>query len=94
MEEAFGVVTSAVGIAAAFSSCIDCFDYAQQAPYFGRDFETNFLTLDCARLRLTRWGKAVNVYGDPNLASSEVLSGDVQHAKEIFDHILELFVKT
>tara|TARA_R110002003_G_scaffold112_5_gene9578 strand:+ start:4216 stop:5031 length:816 start_codon:yes stop_codon:yes gene_type:complete len=94
MAEPFGIVAGAVGIAAAFSACVDCFDYVQQAPPFGRDFQTNVLTLDCARLRLTRWGEAVNVYGDPKLGRPAAPAGDVQPAKEILIHILELFSKT
>ncbi|OBT42916.1 hypothetical protein VE00_07271 [Pseudogymnoascus sp. WSF 3629] len=94
MAEPFGIVAGTVGIASAFSACVDCFDYVQQARHFGRDFQTNVLTLDCARLRLTRWGDAVDVYGDPQLGRPTATKEEVQLAKETLFHILKLFAKT
>ena len=60
MAEPFGIVAGAVGIAAAFTACVDCFEYIQLGRHFGRDYQTDLLSLNCARLRLTRWGQAVN----------------------------------
>jgi hypothetical protein len=48
-----------MGIAAAFTACVDCFHYVQHSRHFGRDYQTELISLDCARLRLTRWGEAV-----------------------------------
>lgn len=55
MAEPFGIVAGAIGIASAFTACVDCFEYVQFGRHFGRDFQTNQLALDCARLRLTWW---------------------------------------
>lgn len=62
MTDPFGVVAGAIGIAAAFTACVDCVGYVQFGRHFGQDFQTDLLTLNCARLRLTRWGQAVNIY--------------------------------
>jgi hypothetical protein len=61
MAEPFGIVAGAVGIAATFKACVDCFEYIQLGRHFGRDYQTDLLSLNCARLRLTRWGQAVNI---------------------------------
>lgn len=55
MAESFGIVAGAVGIAAPFTACVDCFQYIQVERHFGPDFQTDLLSLDCTRLRLTRW---------------------------------------
>ena len=65
MAEPFGIVSGAVGTATAFTACVDCFGYIQLGRHFGRDYQTYLLSLNCARLRLTRWGQAVNIYEDP-----------------------------
>jgi hypothetical protein len=56
MSYPFGITAGAIGIAAAFTACVDCFGYVQLGRHFGRDFQTDLLALNCARLRLTRWG--------------------------------------
>ncbi|KAF2005449.1 hypothetical protein P154DRAFT_571175 [Amniculicola lignicola CBS 123094] len=61
MAEPFGIAAGAVSIAAAFTTCVDCFDYVQHGRHFGRDYQTELISLDCARLRLTHWGEAVLV---------------------------------
>jgi hypothetical protein len=67
MAEPFGILSGAVSIAAAFTACVDCFEYVKLGRRFGRDFQTSQLSLTCARLRLSRWGVAVRVYDDPQL---------------------------
>lgn len=57
MAEPFGIATGAVGIAAAFTTCVDFFGYVQLRRRHGRDFQTNLLTLGSTKLRLMRWGK-------------------------------------
>jgi hypothetical protein len=56
MAEPFGTAAGAVGIAAVFTACVDCFGYVQFRRHFKRDFQTDLLILNYARLRLTRWG--------------------------------------
>jgi hypothetical protein len=45
MAEPFGIAAGAVGIAAAFTACVDCFGYVQLGRHFGRDFQTDVLAL-------------------------------------------------
>jgi hypothetical protein len=94
MAEPFGIVAGAVGIAAAFTTCVDCFEFIQLGRHFGRDFQTNLLTLNCARLRLTRWGRAINIYNDPQLGNPNASPAEVQTAKDTLIQILVLFANT
>ena len=82
MAEPFGIAAGAIGIAAAFTACVDCFGYVQLGRHFGRDFQTDLLALNCARLRLTRWGQAVNIYEDPNLGRPDAKPAEIQTAKD------------
>jgi len=94
MAEPFGIAAGAVGIAAAFTACVDCFGYVQLGRHFGRDFQTDVLALNCTRLRLTRWGQAVNIYDDPNLGRPDATPAEIQAAKDTLHHILQLFADT
>lgn len=38
MDEPIGIAAGAVGIAAAFTACVDCFEYVQFGRHFGRDY--------------------------------------------------------
>ena len=77
MVEAFGIVTGAVGIAATFTACVDCFEYVQLGRYFGRDYQTNLLTLNCTRIRLTRWGQAVDILNNSKMRRSDATSEQI-----------------
>jgi hypothetical protein len=94
MAEPFGIAAGAVNIAAAFTACVDCFEYVQFGRHFGRDFQTNLLTLNCARLRLTRWGQAVNVYEDPKLSRPDTKPTEIQTVNDTLLQILVLFANT
>ena len=94
MAEPFGIAAGAVGIAAAFTACVDCFGYVQLGRHFGRDFQTDVLALNCTRLRLTRWGQAVNIYDDPKLGRPDANPAEIQAAKDTLHHILQLFADT
>jgi hypothetical protein len=94
MAEPFGIVAGAFGIAVVFSTCVECFEYVQFARHFGRDFQTSYLELGFARLRLTRWGEAVNVYGDPKLGKPNATPADTKMASDILMQILVLFAET
>lgn len=94
MSDPFGVVASAIGIAAAFNTCVDCFNYVQLGRHFSRDFETKALTLTCLQLRLTRWGQVVNVYADPKLGNPNATQAELDAAKDILVQILTLFADT
>ncbi|KAH7330051.1 small s protein [Rhexocercosporidium sp. MPI-PUGE-AT-0058] len=94
MAEPFGIVAGAIGIASAFTACVDCFEYVQFGRHFGRDFETSQLALNCARLRLTRWGESVNIYDDPQLGRQNATAAEIQLAKDALLQILVLFADT
>jgi hypothetical protein len=94
MAEPFGIVAGVIGIASAFAACVDCFEYVQFGRHFGRDFQTSQLALDCARLRLARWGESVNIYGDPKLGRQDATLTEIQLAKDVLLQILVLFADT
>ncbi|KAF2726123.1 hypothetical protein K431DRAFT_342366 [Polychaeton citri CBS 116435] len=91
MAEPFGIVSGAVGIATAFSACVECFNYVQIGRHFGKDFQTELLTLSMLRLRLTRWGEAVHVYDDPQLGNPTATPTEVSTAKDAIFQMLVLF---
>lgn len=91
MTEPFGILSGAVGIAAAFTTCVDCFKYVQLGRHFGTDFQTGLITLSLLRLRLTRWGEAVNVYEDPQLGDPNASQDALSTAKNTLFQILVLF---
>jgi hypothetical protein len=74
MAEPFGIVAGAVGIAAAFTACVDCFDYIQLGRHFRRDYQTDLLSLNCARLRLTQ---AINVFKDAKLGRPDTILAEI-----------------
>ncbi|KAF7137111.1 hypothetical protein CNMCM5793_007175 [Aspergillus hiratsukae] len=94
MAEPFGIVAGAVGIAAAFTACIDCFEYIHFGRHFRRDFQTDLLTLNCARLRLSRWGQSVHVLDDPHLGRQDATAEEIQTVKNSLYQILVLFANS
>lgn len=94
MAEPFGFAAGTVGIAAAFTACVDCFQYVQFGRHFGRDFQTDLLSLDCTKLRLTRWGQAVNILSDPQLGRPDATSAEIQTVKASLLQIIALFEDT
>ncbi|KAI9831154.1 MAG: hypothetical protein M1819_005242 [Sarea resinae] len=91
MTDPFGIVPGAFSIAAAFTTCVDCFEYVQLGRHLGRDFRRYQLTLNCARLRLSRWGQAVDIYNDPNLGNPRATRTELQTAQNTLFQILVLF---
>ncbi|KAI0387575.1 prion-inhibition and propagation-domain-containing protein [Hypomontagnella monticulosa] len=90
MAEAFGIVSGTIGIASIFSTCVECFDYIKIGRRFGKDFQTELLTLGLLKLRLSRWGEAVHVYEDPLLGQPESTAANVRLAKNTLYQILVL----
>ncbi|KAM5382510.1 hypothetical protein ACJZ2D_002514 [Fusarium nematophilum] len=45
MAEPFGIVSGAVSLASAFSTCVDIFNYVRLSRRFGKDYQTNTLKL-------------------------------------------------
>ncbi|OCK96967.1 uncharacterized protein K441DRAFT_549827 [Cenococcum geophilum 1.58] len=63
MEPA-GLTAGILGLAGLFNNAVDCFEYVQLGREFGRDYQTNLLKLDDARLRLSRWGQSMGLSGE------------------------------
>ncbi|GAP89452.1 putative HETs [Rosellinia necatrix] len=93
MAEVFGIVSGTVGIASAFSSCVEAFDYVQLSRRFGKDFETHRLTLTLLQLRLSRWGAAVGITSDPpfSLSQPDARPADIANARQAIEKISMLF---
>ena len=91
MAEAFGITAGAVGIASAFTACVDCFEYIQFGRHFGRDYQTDLLILNCSRIRLTRWGQAVDILNDPQMGRPDATVPEIRTVKETLLQILVLF---
>jgi hypothetical protein len=94
MAEPFGVIAGTIGISSAFTACVDCFEYIQFGRHFGRDIQTDLLAISCARLRLSRWGEAVNIYDDPKLGRPDATATEIRTAKGTLLQILALFADT
>lgn len=91
MAEAFGIVSGAIGIASAFTACVDCFNYVQLGRHIGRDFNTDFLALKGTQLRLVRWGRAVRIDEDPKLGRPDATTEELQTVYDTLFQILVLF---
>ncbi|KAM6516650.1 hypothetical protein FALCPG4_014828 [Fusarium falciforme] len=91
MAEVFGTVSGALSVAALFNNCVDCFEYIQLSRHFGRDFERCQLKLDIAKIRLSRWGKAVAINDDPRFATDAPDDRDSRQVQAILEEIELLF---
>ncbi|KAI1110207.1 heterokaryon incompatibility protein s [Nemania sp. NC0429] len=91
MAETFGVVASALSVAALFNNCVTCFEYIQLGRHFAQDFERCQLKLDVARTRLSRWGQAVGINQDPRFATDKPGDEPVQQVQDILEEIDQLF---
>jgi hypothetical protein len=90
MAEPFGIAAGAIGIAAAFTTCVDVFEYIHLGRRFGKDFQTSQLKLTVLRLRLSRWGEAVRIYDDHQLGNPAASEAEIQAAKDTLLQILVL----
>jgi hypothetical protein len=98
MAEAAGLVVSVVALAGLFNNTVECFEFVQLGRAFGKDFQTSQLKLDNARLRLSRWGKSLNLDDDGvrDVVSLEGRFGseaNVKHAEALLGQIVELFAE-
>lgn len=59
--------------------------------HFGRDYQTDLLALNCSRIRLTRWGQAVNILNDPELGRPDATAPEIRTVKDTLCQILVLF---
>ncbi|RKK81383.1 hypothetical protein BFJ68_g16008 [Fusarium oxysporum] len=91
MAEIFGVVASALSVAALFNNVVDCFEYIQLGRNFGADYQTCQVKLDIARLRLSRWGDAVKINNDSRFTEVKPSNNQVRVAKNTLEQLLNLF---
>jgi hypothetical protein len=91
MAEIFGVVASALSVAALFNNVVDCFEYIQLGRNFGTDYQTCQVKLDIARLRLSRWGDAVKINNDDKFTDVNPNNDQVRTAKNTLEQLLNLF---
>jgi hypothetical protein len=95
MAEAAGLVVGVVALAGLFNNTVECFEFVQLGRTFGKDFQTSQLKLDSARLRLSRWGKSLDL--DEDVRNTTLLEGrfgsesTIKHAEDLLGQITELF---
>ncbi|RYN60974.1 hypothetical protein AA0114_g851 [Alternaria tenuissima] len=96
MEPA-GLAVGIVALAGLFNNAVDCFEYVQLGSAFGTDFQVSLLRLDILRLRLSRWGKSVGLYGDlSNAHAIRLATGppeDIEKAGNVLGQVMDLFAK-
>ena len=49
MAEVFGIVASALSVAALFNNCVDCFEYIQMGRHFSYNYKRCQLKLNIAK---------------------------------------------
>ena len=91
MAEVFGIVAGSLSVAALFNNAVDCFEYIQLGRNFGTDYQTCQLRLDIARLRLSRWGTAVDIGNSPDFAVVDPSTDEARTAKRTLEQLLKLF---
>ncbi|KAK5997954.1 Heterokaryon incompatibility protein S [Cladobotryum mycophilum] len=101
MAEALNLATSAIGLATSLSTCVEWFTYIQDARRFNSDVQTELLTLELLKSRLSRWGQAVGIDNtnnkdnrDPYFSHIQATEADIQLARFTIDQILELIIKS
>lgn len=97
MAETAGLVVGVVALAGLFNNTVECFEFVQLGRSFGKDFQTSQLKLDSARLRLSRWGKSLDLDEDVrNTASLQGRFGsglNIKHAEVLLGQIVELLAR-
>lgn len=83
---------SIVGLAGAFTTCVDCFEYIQLGRQFRQDYGKCLLKLDTAKLRMSRWGVAMGLGLEPHLTPQiSVSDEEMRLAQSLLEQILESF---
>ena len=88
MTDPVGATLGVIGLAGAFTACVDCFEYIQFGRKFGADYSRCVLKLSIIRLKMSRWGESVDVKAK---TTTPVDEKEVQ-AKDILSEIMQLFV--
>lgn len=92
-----GFAIGVISLAALFDNAVNCFEYIQLGRAFGKNYQVSLLKLDNARLRLSRWGKAVGLGCDVENTRSlqsriAAPSPEVKQAEAILGQIVDLFL--
>jgi hypothetical protein len=87
MAKPFGVDFENECIASVFATCVSCFDYAINV----KANDAEVLRLSVIRLRLTRWGEAVDIYGDSRLGHANPDPDDLDVVKCTLVNMIALF---
>ena len=93
MAEPFGIFAGAVGIATAFSACMDCYEYIEQIREFDEDTQVAMTHLSAAGLQLMLWGKGVNIWKDPELGQLDASPEARRTVKNLLNQIEKNFDK-
>jgi hypothetical protein len=93
MADHFGMTTGSLSISGIFNNCLDCFDYVRFGRSFAQDYQISQLTLDITKVRISRWGQAINVHDDPRFAELDLKENSLRAAREILEQILILFLE-
>ncbi|KAI1076587.1 hypothetical protein F5B20DRAFT_321248 [Whalleya microplaca] len=94
MPGPFSFVAGSIGIASALNACISGIGKIQIARRSGSDFQTSQLRLTWLRLRLSRWGEAIQVHDDPRFKGPIETTPEVKAAKDTIFQILRLLEKS
>ena len=62
MEGAVGIALSAAGLAALFSTCVDCFNLVNSCRAYGRHYQILLTKLDVEKTRFLQWGEGVGLF--------------------------------
>ncbi|KAF2669809.1 hypothetical protein BT63DRAFT_423801 [Microthyrium microscopicum] len=90
--DAAGIALGALGV---FNDAIEWFEWIQLGRGFEKSSEINHLKLQIAQLRLSRWGKSINIDTDDQATLESKLGAEnVLVAKKIMTEIGELFERT
>ena len=72
-----GGVLGAVGLAALFSTCVDCFGYFKASQNRERDYDILMVKLDVEKFRLLHWGSTVGLLDSTAITPSNPVLNDV-----------------
>lgn len=87
MAEVAGLVIGGVSVAGLFTICVNCFEYVQLGRQFGDRYGRCLLEIDILKLRLSRWGTAINQF-QPMSSQDEV-----ETVKRLLTDIIQLFAR-
>jgi hypothetical protein len=64
MAEPVGLMIGGIGLAALFTTCIDCLDYISLGRNHSKDYELSLIKMALLKTRLDPWGKSLRISED------------------------------